>query len=167
MPAVRPLAGLPTDASHEVVAPAPSPATTTRPSLHPGSTSPPDRVDTDTKPVWGFTGSDRWLLTVSLAIMAVLLSVHMWRDHDRRMQPVEIVHPEGRYQFQVAVNSATWVEWDQLDGIGPVLAKRIVADREEHGPFQSPEDLLRVKGIGSKTLEKMRPFLIVDDRAAR
>jgi competence protein ComEA len=83
------------------------------------------------------------------------------------MQPVEIVHPEGRYQFQVAVNSATWVEWDQLDGIGPVLAKRIVADREEHGPFQSPEDLLRVKGIGSKTLEKMRPFLIVDDRAAR
>jgi competence protein ComEA len=117
--------------------------------------------------VWGFTGSDRWLLAVSLAVMAALLSAHVWRDRQRSSSPVEIAHPQERYQFQVALNSATWVEWAQLDGIGETLARRIVADREQRGPFATPEDLLRVKGIGPKTLEKMRPHLLVDEPAPR
>jgi len=164
MPAVRPIAGPPTNASREDVPTAAPPGVLLRPPpVQSGSSSPPDA--SETRPVWGFTGSDRWLLAVSLAIMAVLLSAHMWRDRDRGMKPVEIIHPEGKYQFHVALNSATWVEWAQLDGIGEKLARRIVADREERGPFQSPEDLLRVKGIGPKTLDKMRPYLVIDEAA--
>lgn len=44
-----------------------------------------------------------------------------------------------------------------LPGVGPTLAERIVADRDAHGPFRTPEDLLRVPGIGPKRWERIRP----------
>jgi competence ComEA-like helix-hairpin-helix protein len=50
-------------------------------------------------------------------------------------------------------------EWERLPGIGPALARRIVADRAARGPFGRPEALRRVPGIGPKTLERIRPFL--------
>ena len=46
-----------------------------------------------------------------------------------------------------------------LPGVGPVLAGRIVEDRERHGPFRTAEDLLRVSGIGPTTLARLKPFL--------
>jgi len=46
-----------------------------------------------------------------------------------------------------------------LPGVGPGLAARIVADRAERGPFEAPEELARVRGIGPATLEAMRPYL--------
>jgi competence ComEA-like helix-hairpin-helix protein len=57
------------------------------------------------------------------------------------------------------VDRARAGDWERLPGIGPALAARIVADRAEHGPFRTPEGLLRVRGIGPRTLERMRPFL--------
>ena len=57
------------------------------------------------------------------------------------------------------VDRASVSDWIRLPGIGPSLAARIVADRAAHGPFVAPEGLLRVPGIGPKTLEKIRPFL--------
>ncbi|RLA10255.1 MAG: hypothetical protein DRQ60_01780 [Gammaproteobacteria bacterium] len=43
-----------------------------------------------------------------------------------------------------------------LDGIGMTKAEEIVRYRETHGPFLSTDDLLKVKGIGEKTVEKNR-----------
>lgn len=40
-------------------------------------------------------------------------------------------------------------------GVGEVIAQRIIEEREENGPFYYPEDLMNVKGIGEKTLEKL------------
>lgn len=57
------------------------------------------------------------------------------------------------------LNSATAEQLDTLPGIGPALAERIVAYRAEHGPFAQVEQLNDVKGIGDKTLEKLRPQL--------
>jgi competence protein ComEA len=54
----------------------------------------------------------------------------------------------------VNVNQATAQQLQALPGIGPALAERIVAYRDESGPFASPEDLLGVRGIGPKTLER-------------
>jgi competence protein ComEA len=47
----------------------------------------------------------------------------------------------------------------QLPGIGETLAHRIVETRETGGPFPSPDDLRRVRGIGPKKLEEIRPYL--------
>lgn len=63
-------------------------------------------------------------------------------------------------QFLVDVNSAEWPELAQAPGLGETLARRIVADRLAHGPYRDHQDLLRVKGIGPKTLDRMRPYLV-------
>lgn len=59
------------------------------------------------------------------------------------------------------LNEATREQFDTLPGIGPALADRIVAHREERGPFQRVEQLGEVRGIGPKILEKLRPYLFV------
>ena len=59
------------------------------------------------------------------------------------------------------LNRATVEELMGLPGIGPALAARIVAFREEHGPFTSVEELLQVPGIGEATLEALRPYVTV------
>ena len=58
-------------------------------------------------------------------------------------------------QGAVAVNEAGADELDDLPGVGPVIAQRIIEEREKNGPFFFPEDLLNVKGIGEKTLDKL------------
>ena len=63
------------------------------------------------------------------------------------------------------INRATAGELQSLPGIGPKLAAAIVAAREEK-PFASVDDLRRVKGIGPKTLEKVRPFVIIESGRA-
>lgn len=54
-------------------------------------------------------------------------------------------------------NVATAYELETLPAVGPALAARIVAARTR--PFRRPEDLLRVRGIGPHTLERLRPLL--------
>jgi competence ComEA-like helix-hairpin-helix protein len=54
------------------------------------------------------------------------------------------------------LNAATAEELDGLPEIGPVLAARIIAWREVHGPFQTVDDLKKVSGIGNKILEGIR-----------
>jgi competence protein ComEA len=60
----------------------------------------------------------------------------------------------------IDVDRASEAELLRLPGIGPALAGRIVAERASGGPFGGPDGLLRVHGIGPKTLEKIRPYLI-------
>jgi competence ComEA-like helix-hairpin-helix protein len=71
--------------------------------------------------------------------------------------------PEAIAAYEVAVdpNRADAAELASLPGIGPALAQRIIDERTRGGPFKSPEDLLRVSGIGEKTLAKLRPRLSV------
>ena len=60
-------------------------------------------------------------------------------------------------------NTATLAELQQLPGIGPKMAERIVAERTKK-PFDSIDDLRRVSGIGVKTLDKLRPHLAIARR---
>ena len=53
------------------------------------------------------------------------------------------------------INTASQAELEALPGIGPVLARRIVEGR----PYRSVEELDRVKGIGKKRLEEIRPLV--------
>lgn len=61
--------------------------------------------------------------------------------------------------YLVDINSANEHELRLLPGIGEVMARKIVADRDANGPFQSIEDLKRVHGIGKKKLESLEPYL--------
>jgi len=66
---------------------------------------------------------------------------------------------KSRFTGVINVNRATKAEFDSLTGIGPVLASRIINYRSANGPFLALDDLLKVSGIGSKTLERIRPRL--------
>lgn len=62
----------------------------------------------------------------------------------------------------ININTANADELDELPGVGPVIAQRIIEYREAMGGFKSLEELIEVKGIGEKTMEKIRPFACVD-----
>ena len=60
-------------------------------------------------------------------------------------------------QDSLDLNTATEKELQSIKGIGPVLAERIIAGR----PYKTVDDLLKVKGIGSKKLEKIRSYFVI------
>jgi competence protein ComEA len=113
---------------------------------------------------WGLTHGDRWFLAVAAAAVLLFSGLSLWRLAGWSLQPFRVERPvERRYEFQVEINSGTWVEWMQLDGVGETLARRIVADREAHGPFRSIGDVERVPGVGPATLAAMRGWLRCSD----
>ncbi|HKM79697.1 MAG TPA: helix-hairpin-helix domain-containing protein [Candidatus Acidoferrum sp.] len=61
----------------------------------------------------------------------------------------------------VDLNSASAAELQQVPGIGPSTADNILEMRKSYGAFKSVDDLLAIKGIGSKRLEKMRKYLTI------
>jgi competence protein ComEA len=69
--------------------------------------------------------------------------------------PVELV--------RININTATQGELETLTGIGPELAKRIIAYREEIGLFLSVEDIQKVNGIGPAKFEMLKDIIIVED----
>lgn len=68
---------------------------------------------------------------------------------------------EKKVTFPVNINTASKKELDALPGIGEVLAQRIIDYRSANGPFSTVDDLTKVKGIGAKTLEKLKPYATV------
>lgn len=60
------------------------------------------------------------------------------------------------------INTATLEELQTLPSIGPQTASKIIQYRVEHGNYSSIEALTGVKGIGEKTLEKVKPYISVE-----
>ena len=76
-------------------------------------------------------------------------------------KPKETQPKKEEVTFPVNINTASAKELDALPGIGEVLAQRIIDYRNANGLFQSVDDLIKVKGIGEKTLEKIKPYATV------
>lgn len=72
-------------------------------------------------------------------------------------------HPDPMPDMRLDLNAASADELRVLPGIGPNLSERIVADRKENGAFASIEELQRVHGIGERTVEAIRPYLVVEN----
>ena len=65
----------------------------------------------------------------------------------------------------INLNTASSTELQQVPGIGPVTADKILKMRKSYGAFKSVDDLRAIKGIGPKRLEKMRKYLTVGKAA--
>lgn len=61
----------------------------------------------------------------------------------------------------IDLNAATIKELEELPGIGPVTAQRIIDARQKSGRFRRVEDLLAIRGISTKRLEALRPYVRV------
>ena len=65
-------------------------------------------------------------------------------------------------RVHVNINTASAKELEQLPGIGPVIAERIVAYREKNGRFKRREDVIMVDGISEKKFEEIRSMIVVE-----
>jgi len=122
-------------------------------STHP--TKPPKPT-----PAWLLRRADQAAIA-GLALAALVALACYWTVHGGlRRRLIEIDRePPRQAQFLVDLNMAHWAELAQLPGIGEGLARRIVESRQREGPFTDHDDLRRVRGIGPKTLEQLKPYL--------
>lgn len=110
----------------------------------------------------------KWLMAALLVLAAGMIALHLrvphgtqvWRMTEpaasaRKGESMTVDLPQGG----VDVNAADAEDLTVLTGVGPALAQEIIAERERNGDFHYPEDLINVKGIGEKTLERMREQL--------
>ena len=65
-------------------------------------------------------------------------------------------------QTKININEASVKELMQLNKIGEKSAEKIVAFREQNGPFKAPQDLTKVKGVGSKIFEMNRERIVIE-----
>jgi competence protein ComEA len=122
---------------------------------------------------------------IHFACYLLLAAMVLWAGFQRRSRPLrleETIAVErdrlSRVERRIDPNTAGWAELACLPGIGEVLARRIVSCRTQHpaGPapgvgqrptFATIEDLDAVKGIGPKTLVRIRPYLKFPTTAPR
>ncbi|MBX6363076.1 MAG: helix-hairpin-helix domain-containing protein, partial [Gemmatimonadetes bacterium] len=64
--------------------------------------------------------------------------------------------PDAPATQRISLSRATAAELERLPGIGPALARRIVAYRDSAGPFRSVAELERVKGVGPALLKRLQ-----------
>lgn len=95
---------------------------------------------------------ERWFLAISDS-----LNASDREQHDRALTIVD----QAADAWTINVNEATAAQLQRLPGIGPVMAQRIVAYRDMHGRFVRVEDLIKVRGIGPKTLAKMKKYIVL------
>jgi competence protein ComEA len=69
--------------------------------------------------------------------------------------------PRGQVDGPVRVNTASAEDLERLPGIGPRLAAAIVTDRQRHGPYRTPTDLTRVRGIGPVLVKRLEGRILV------
>ncbi|MGW8257293.1 MAG: ComEA family DNA-binding protein [Thermoguttaceae bacterium] len=110
-----------------------------------------------------------WLLrrtdqiVVAVLAFAALLAIGIWwvAHGGLQGQIVEIDRaPKQEVRFQVDLNTAELPELIQLPGIGAKLGQRIIDSRKYERPFLKQDDLLRIRGIGAKKMERLRPYLL-------
>lgn len=121
-------------------------------------------LDNDEKPIWPrltLRRTDQLVAAVLTGASWIAIAAWcLWQVHlGGRLIDIEQAEPIA-IRFQIDVNQAGWPELAVLPNIGEQLAKRIVADREQNGPFRDLPDLRRVRGIGPRTFESIEPFLL-------
>jgi competence protein ComEA len=102
---------------------------------------------------------------MTTAMLLAVLAVAQVGGQSRAASPPQGHKAAIEPAYVIDINQASEREFAKLPGIGPELARRIVAYRDKHGPFRRIEDLLAIRGIGRKKWTKIRPYLQVGGRA--
>nr|MBN2277779.1 helix-hairpin-helix domain-containing protein [candidate division Zixibacteria bacterium] len=107
-------------------------------------------------------------VVIFLSGMLIILSVYSFLrdysevDESRLKFSVTLGDNDQRYRpiIRIDLNSSPADSLELLPGIGPVLASRIISYRDT-ARFQKPEDIMKIKGIGYSSFEKLRDYIEV------
>lgn len=125
-------------------------------------TLPPESIAQDALNAAGGPAQDADLSLVNLAApVSNGQQVHVPRVGEKVAQKTPSSAPPA-LTGPLNLNTATAADLEQLPGIGPALAARIIRYRQEHGPFRTVDALLLVSGIGPATLDRIRSLVTVD-----
>jgi len=89
------------------------------------------------------------------------VAAHGQSTPQKRESARKLPTPPQKTVAPLDINRASREEFAKLPGVGPELARRIVAFREKHGPFRRVEDVLAIRGIGHKKWRAIRLYLRV------
>ena len=104
---------------------------------------------------WGSRLEDLLVLAGGLSPFAEASLVNLAMPLDEGATVVIPFQQSDDGQERISLNNASAAELQQLSGVGAVTAERIIRGR----PYHAVEDLLRVRGIGEKTLERLRDYI--------
>src|SRR5262249_33172421 len=112
---------------------------------------------------------NRWLLrridqaAIAACCLFFLIAIGLyWMARGGlRGRLIEIDHADkAAVEFKVDINTAEVNELITIPEVGQILAQRIVQYRQQHGPYRTVDDLRHVRGIGPKTLERLKVYVL-------
>ena len=112
----------------------------------------------------------QWILIgVTGVFLCVMLGVFIGRKTDRVYVPLDGFSPAATESSpeiddagKIDLNTATQQQLQLLPGIGPAMAQRILDYRESAGGFKTIRDIINVSGIGEKTFENLKDYIMVE-----
>ena len=121
------------------------------------------------------TKGEKWILLLTLVFSLTVTAVYLRATHTGEGDEYSIRAGDLAQETEslesvdwlVNVNTAAAEELARLPGVGEALAERIIAYREENGPFRRAEDLMKVKGIGEGKFADMKDWIILEEEAER
>ncbi len=96
------------------------------------------------------------VLVILIAVLIALNIVNYVKKENLKKNYTVLIE---EIKVQISINDVDAGELEDLPGIGPSLANRIVEYRNMHGRFKDLENLKNVKGIGNKLFQKILPFI--------
>ncbi|PEJ07168.1 helix-hairpin-helix domain-containing protein [Bacillus wiedmannii] len=116
-----------------------------------------DRVKDAIEKAGGFLPeADRKKVNLAQMVQDQMI-LYVPNENEQVQEVAAIAKGEGKVQ----INAASKEQLEKITGIGSRKAESILKYREEHGPFQKIEDLLKIDGIGVKSLEKIKDQIII------
>lgn len=101
-----------------------------------------------------------YIMGLILILSVFTLSVIPTHSHEALTSRSTIALPQDVH-IPIDINTANKETLCLLDGIGEALADNIITYREEHGPFETKEELMNVHRIGEKTYQKIKNYICV------
>ncbi len=119
------------------------------------------KLSNEDKQPWIFRYRDQITLVFCLTVALVSIGSYLFWTTRVNNQQIEVSRmTRNQAQLQIDINSAPWTELALLPGIGEEKARRIINYRQQQGRITDFNDLMSVEGIGPKTLDSLRPFLV-------
>ena len=116
---------------------------------------------------WRLLRRDQMLLYLLCLVFLGVVALRYTRGAWMGRRAVRRLEPADGISYRVDINRAGVAELSLLPKIGPKLAARIVAHREANGPFQSIDDLAKVRGVSRRMVAAMHGLVALGPASSR